>query len=119
VLCVEGDSAFGFSGMEFETMARYRLPIVTVIFNNSGIYSGFEKELYHEIVDGEEPGVASPATALLPQVQYEKLAKMVGHVGEVATSLKEVRVTENLKKRSKRTLIPPSPGGGRRGSGPC
>jgi len=90
VLCVEGDSAFGFSGMEFETMARYRLPIVTVIFNNSGIYSGFEKELYHEIVDGEEPGVASPATALLPQVQYEKLAKMVGHVGEVATSLKEV-----------------------------
>ena len=28
VLCVEGDSAFGFSGMEIETIARYNLPIV-------------------------------------------------------------------------------------------
>ena len=30
VLCVEGDSAFGFSGMELETIARYKLPIGTV-----------------------------------------------------------------------------------------
>src|ERR1700681_4905874 len=40
VLAVEGDSAFGFSGMEIETVCRYRLPICVVIFNNDGIYRG-------------------------------------------------------------------------------
>jgi len=90
VLCVEGDSAFGFSGMEFETMARYQLPILTVIFNNSGIYSGFDKEVYDDVVGDDEPGIASPATALLPQVRYERLAEMVGLTGEVAKSQEEV-----------------------------
>merc|ERR1712130_913138 len=73
VLCVEGDSAFGFSGMEFETMARYQLPILTVIFNNSGIYSGFDKEVYDEVVGDDEPGLASPATALLPRCDTSNL----------------------------------------------
>ena len=40
VLAVEGDSAFGFSGMEVETICRYKLPICIVIFNNDGIYRG-------------------------------------------------------------------------------
>ena len=40
VIAVEGDSAFGFSGMEIETICRYHLPIVTVVFNNGGIYRG-------------------------------------------------------------------------------
>ena len=40
VLAVEGDSAFGFSGMEVETICRYRPPVCVVIFNNDGIYRG-------------------------------------------------------------------------------
>ena len=40
VLAVEGDSAFGFSGMEVETICRYRLPVCVVVFNNDGIYRG-------------------------------------------------------------------------------
>src|SRR5207302_4002115 len=40
VLAVEGDSAFGFSGMEVETICRYQLPVCIVVFNNSGIYRG-------------------------------------------------------------------------------
>ena len=40
VLAVEGDSAFGFSGMEVETICRYKLPVCVVVFNNSGIYRG-------------------------------------------------------------------------------
>src|SRR5271154_6983660 len=40
VLCVEGESAFGFSGMEVETICRYKLPVCIVIFNNDGIYRG-------------------------------------------------------------------------------
>jgi oxalyl-CoA decarboxylase len=42
VVAVEGDSAFGFSGMELETVCRYQLPVVTVILNNSGVYKGDE-----------------------------------------------------------------------------
>lgn len=49
VICVEGDSAFGFSGMEVETMFRYKLPIVIIIVNNGGIYSGLDKELFNEL----------------------------------------------------------------------
>lgn len=49
VICVEGDSAFGFSGMEIETMFRYKLPIVIIIVNNGGIYSGLDAETYKDI----------------------------------------------------------------------
>lgn len=49
VLCVEGDSAFGFSGMEIETMVRYKLPVTIVIVNNNGIYGGFDKDTFEAI----------------------------------------------------------------------
>merc|ERR1719232_1087973 len=81
VLCVEGDSAFGFSGMEIETIARYKLPIVLVIINNNGIYSGFEPEVYSDIIEDGEATLTSPPTALLPTVQYNKMADMVGAGG--------------------------------------
>ena len=40
VVAVEGDSAFGFSGMDFSTICRFNLPVTVVIFNNGGIYNG-------------------------------------------------------------------------------
>lgn len=49
VICVEGDSAFGFSGMEIETMVRYKLPVVLVIVNNSGIYGGVDKDTFKDM----------------------------------------------------------------------
>src|ERR1700676_5612680 len=55
VLAVEGDSAFGFSGMEVETICRYNLPVCVVIFNNGGIYRG---------TDVNSAGGSDPATTL-------------------------------------------------------
>lgn len=49
VICVEGDSAFGFSGMEIETMVRYNLPIIIIVVNNGGIYGGFDRETFDSI----------------------------------------------------------------------
>ena len=46
VLAVEGDSAFGFSGMEVETICRYNLPVCVVVFNNNGIYRGTDVNPY-------------------------------------------------------------------------
>lgn len=40
VVAIEGDSAFGFSGMDFSTICRFNLPVTVVIFNNGGIYNG-------------------------------------------------------------------------------
>lgn len=54
VICVEGDSAFGFSGMEVETMVRYKLPITVVVVNNSGIYTGMDSEVYKDIQESGE-----------------------------------------------------------------
>jgi oxalyl-CoA decarboxylase len=73
VVAIEGDSAFGFSGMEIETICRYRLPIVTVVFNNGGIYRG----------DGvNHGGGADPApTVLMKDARYDKLIEAFGGVG--------------------------------------
>ena len=49
-----------------------------IIINNNGIYSGFESELYQDLVSDDPPSVSSPPTALLPSVQYQRLAEMVG-----------------------------------------
>jgi oxalyl-CoA decarboxylase len=76
VVAIEGDSAFGFSGMEIETICRYHLPIVTVIFNNGGIYRGD---------DVNRGGGADPApTVLMKQARYEKLIEAFGGEGYYA-----------------------------------
>jgi oxalyl-CoA decarboxylase len=73
VVAIEGDSAFGFSGMEIETICRYQLPIVSVVFNNGGIYRGD---------DVNSTGGADPApTVLMKQARYEKLIEAFGGVG--------------------------------------
>jgi oxalyl-CoA decarboxylase len=72
VVAVEGDSAFGFSGMELETVCRYRLPIVTVVFNNGGVYKG--DEINHESSD--------PAPTVLSQSsRYDQLIEAFGGNG--------------------------------------
>src|SRR5258705_583245 len=65
VVAIEGDSAFGFSGMEIETICRYHLPIVVVVFNNGGIYRGD---------DVNHGGGADPSpTLLIKNARYDKL----------------------------------------------
>jgi len=46
VVCIQGDSAFGFGGMEIETAFRYNLPIIFIIFNNNGIYGGLVPQIF-------------------------------------------------------------------------
>jgi oxalyl-CoA decarboxylase len=73
VVAIEGDSAFGFSGMEIETICRYSLPIVTVIFNNGGVYRGD---------DVNRSGGADPSpTVLMKSARYDKLIEAFGGTG--------------------------------------
>jgi oxalyl-CoA decarboxylase len=73
VVAIEGDSAFGFSGMEIETICRYNLPIVVVVFNNAGIYRGDDLNR----VEGSDP---SP-TGLMRNARYDKLIEAFGGTG--------------------------------------
>jgi len=76
VVAIEGDSAFGFSGMEIETICRYHLPIVTVVFNNGGIYRG------DDVNRGR--GVDPAPTVLMKDARYEKLIEAFGGDGYYA-----------------------------------
>lgn len=97
VLAVEGDSAFGFSGMEIETICRYNLPVCVVVFNNDGIYRGTDVNSAN----------ADPATTLFVKgSRYDKMIEAFGGVGVNATSPDELRraVNEAMDSR-KPTLI--------------
>ena len=70
VLAIEGDSAFGFSGMEIETICRYRLPITILILNNGGIYRGDEK--------GHGTNGDPAPTMLMPEARYDRMIEAFG-----------------------------------------
>jgi len=78
VLAVEGDSAFGFSGMEIETICRYNLPVCVVVFNNGGIYRG----------TGVNPtgGSDVATTVFVKDARYDKMMEAFGGVGVHVTS---------------------------------
>jgi oxalyl-CoA decarboxylase len=97
VLAVEGDSAFGFSGMETETIARYNLPVCIVIFNNDGIYRG---------TDVNTAGSDPATTVFVKGARYDKMMEGFGGVGVNATSPDELRQAINAALDSgKPTLI--------------
>lgn len=73
VVAIEGDSAFGFSGMEIETICRYSLPVVTIVFNNGGIYRGDDVNR----AGGTDPA----ATAFVKDSRYDKLIEAFGGTG--------------------------------------
>jgi oxalyl-CoA decarboxylase len=97
VLAVEGDSAFGFSGMEVETICRYNLPICIVIFNNDGIYRG---------TDVNSAGADPATTVFVKGSRYDKMMEAFGGVGVNATSPDELKRAVNAAMDSgKPTLI--------------
>ena len=98
VVAVEGDSAFGFSGMEVETICRYNLPVCVVVFNNGGIYRG---------TDVNPSGGADEATTVFVRgARYDQMMEAFGGVGVNATSPDELkRAVEEAIKSAKPTLV--------------
>ena len=73
VLAIEGDSAFGFSGMEIETICRYNLPICVVVFNNGGIYRGTDVN--------PSGGLDVATTVFVKNARYDKMIEAFGGIG--------------------------------------
>jgi oxalyl-CoA decarboxylase len=98
VLAVVGDSAFGFSGMEVETICRYSLPVCVVVFNNNGIYRG---------TDVNPTGGSDPATTVfVKDARYDKMMQAFGGVGVHVTTPDELkRAVDAAMDSGKPTLI--------------
>ena len=97
VIAIEGDSAFGFSGMEVETICRYDLPVCVVVLNNNGVYKG---------TDVDPTGRDPAPTVFVKNARYEKLMEAFGGVGAYATTQAELRSAMEEAIRSKKpTLI--------------
>jgi len=98
VIAIEGDSAFGFSGMEVETICRYNLPVCVVIFNNNGVYGGAD------VNPTGSPDVAP--TVFVKGARYDKLMEAFGGVGVHATTPAELRrAMEEAVRSRKPTLV--------------
>jgi oxalyl-CoA decarboxylase len=77
VVAIEGDSAFGFSGMELETICRYQLPIVVIVLNNGGVYRG----------DGINTVSTDPSpTTLMLSARHDRLIEAFGGKGYQVTT---------------------------------
>ena len=83
VVLLEGDGAFGFSAMEFDTMVRHRIPVVCVVGNN-GIWA-LEKHPMLSML-----GV-SIAADLGPRTRYDKVVEALGGHGELVDRPDQIR----------------------------
>jgi len=98
VLAVEGDSAFGFSGMEVETICRYNLPVCIVVFNNNGIYRGTDVN--------ESGGEDVATTVFVKDSRYDLMMQAFGGVGIHVTNPDELgRAVNEAMDSGKPTLI--------------
>jgi oxalyl-CoA decarboxylase len=97
VVAIEGDSAFGFSGMDFSTACRFKLPVTVVIFNNGGIYNGIGQNL------GKD-GDPAPTT-LNVNARYDKLGDAFGAQAYYVTTPDELEKALTEAIASKKTCL--------------
>jgi oxalyl-CoA decarboxylase len=97
VIAIEGDSAFGFSGMEVETICRYNLPVCVIVFNNNGIYKG---------TDVNPRGDAMAPTQFVKEARYEMMMQAFGGVGVRADTPEQLKkALDEAVSSGKPTLI--------------
>jgi len=97
VIAVEGDSAFGFSGMEVETICRYQLPVCIVVMNNNGVYGG---------TDQNPRGDDVAPTVFVKDARYELLMQAFGGEGvRAATKAELARALDEAVASGQPTLI--------------
>ncbi|KAH1015750.1 hypothetical protein HUJ04_007087 [Dendroctonus ponderosae] len=107
VICVEGDSAFGFSGMEIETMVRYKLPIIVIIVNNSGIYTGMEPEVFKDIQESGDVTKVTPPGCLSSCTRYDNMMALFGKSGHFVQTVPELQtaIKQALQNQNEPTII--------------
>ena len=110
VIAVEGDSAFGFSGMEVETACRYNLSITFIVFNNGGIYGGDRRP--EEVKNAAAAGLKlagypndPPPTSFVPGARYDMLAKAFGGEGFLVETAESLQTALETSMHTKGTAV--------------
>ena len=82
ILAVTGDAGFAYSGFEIETLAKYRIPAIVIVYNNNawGTWSGY----------ASQPRVAH-VHQFQENIQYHKIAEALGGHGESVSRPEELR----------------------------
>ncbi|KAI0987975.1 hypothetical protein GJ496_011962 [Pomphorhynchus laevis] len=83
VVCISGDSAFGFTAMDIDTAARYRLPVLFIVFNNGYIYRSRGQE--YKLTDFSDP------LQLDHNTKYEHIAHAFNCPGVRVNSASELK----------------------------
>lgn len=83
VVLLQGDGAFGFSGMEWDTLVRHNVPVVSVVGNN-GIW-GLEKHPMEALYG------YSVVAELRPGTRYDEVVRALGGHGELVAAPAELR----------------------------
>jgi 2-hydroxyacyl-CoA lyase 1 len=98
IVAIEGDSAFGFSGMEVETMGRFKMDILIFVINNSGLYRGDTEDVKQwqerqnvTVSGGTKDGKGLSAMSLGYETEYHKIGEYAGGKGYVVRTPDELR----------------------------
>jgi thiamine pyrophosphate-dependent acetolactate synthase large subunit-like protein len=76
VVCITGDAGFGYTAMELETLSKYRLPVIVIVYNNNA---------WGTWTTAREPK-ALPLHLFQENVRYDKLGEALGAHGEYVTA---------------------------------
>ena len=82
VIAITGDAGFGYTAMELETLSKYRLPVVLIVYNNNawGTWSGQANNT-----------VGLPVHLFQENLRYDKVGEALGAHGEYVTKAVEMR----------------------------
>ena len=82
VVCITGDAGFGYTAMEVETLSKYRMPVIVIVYNNNawGTWTGSR-------------GNSKTLCLHLFQenLRYDKIGEALGAHGEYVTRPEEFR----------------------------
>ncbi|CCD25828.2 putative indolepyruvate decarboxylase family protein NDAI_0G00520 [Naumovozyma dairenensis CBS 421] len=96
ILVIQGDSAFGFSAIEIETAVRFKLGLIIIVINNSGIYHGTEQSK-------KISPYSFPATKLSQKCRYDLLGIGLGAHGYLVENIKQLQTAFERSLNSART----------------
>lgn len=77
IVCITGDAGFGFTGMEIETQAKYRLPVINIVYNNNSWGTWYSNR---DLPRGAQLHLFQEG------VRYDRMAEGLGAHGEYVTS---------------------------------
>ena len=82
IVCITGDAGFGYTAMEIDTMAKYKLPVIAIVYNNNawGTWTGATQD-----------PKAMPIHLFQENLRYDKLAEALGGHGEYVTRAADFR----------------------------